>query len=91
MGRLDAHNRMCVFPGCGKPKWSDWHATLFCRAHSNQRKLESAKRYRESISGAVPRSVNDIKADLAAQLAAVLRRFEAIVEHDRNTEPLEDR
>ncbi len=78
--------RPCARDGCTNPRLVGPGNHRYCAEHfvgANARHVPSAERHAEP-----PRSLAAIRADLAAQLTAQVRRFGSMVAHDRLTDPL---
>ncbi len=85
--RWPQHARKCCHPGCDKQRRPGTNA-LYCLEHGTRDWY--ARRQRESgyARATPPRDVEEIRADLAAQLTAALHRFDSLIARDRPTDPL---
>lgn len=83
--------RLCPHPGCGAPFAPTNRSLRYCEAHRGQKWNFWRFEHRRSVERTVPklrRTEREIRADLAAQLTAQVRRFNSMVAHDRATDPL---
>ena len=82
----------CAHPGCGAPprEWIGIGARpKYCGAHATTNLGRTGHRYpRVQVAADGRRSEAAIRADLAAQLTAQVRRFNSMVAHDAATDPL---
>jgi len=74
-------------PGCTEPIRSGRGPRKYCLEHATPNLERYRGRYQREGWGE-PRTQAQIRADLAAQLTAQVRRFDSMVAHDRATDPL---
>jgi len=79
--------RPCQKPGCTQPIRSGRGPRKYCVEHATPN-LERYRGRSQREGRTQPRTPAQIRADLAGQLTAQVRRFDSMVAHDRATDPL---